>query len=167
MSVKNRRWLDTHDDMLIAEIKAGASYSEAAAKVNKEFKTSFSRNAAVGRGKRLGLCIGEAKRLEKLRTCMAAARAAPRKPGLKPRSLPPQRIVCQPVCPGAIPPRHIPFDQLSAMTCRWPYGEGHASTFTYCGHVPSADSPYCLAHTIAAVGPGTETERRAHRGHGA
>ena len=56
-----------------------------------------------------------------------------------------------------VQPLHISLALLNNKTCRWPYGEG---PFTFCG-CETLDGPYCFAHTLQAIGKGTESERKA------
>jgi hypothetical protein len=44
-------------------------------------------------------------------------------------------------------PFHIPLVELTAKTCRWPYGDGQ---FTFCGHEVE-HGPYCKPHTRFAT----------------
>jgi len=48
-------WTAEHDLALRKAIAEGATYSQAASAINREFGTAFTRNAAIGRGGRLHL----------------------------------------------------------------------------------------------------------------
>lgn len=41
-------------------------------------------------------------------------------------------------------PLHIAFDELTSLTCRWPYGE--AGPFTFCGCETQEGRAYCKPH---------------------
>src|ERR1700694_2432716 len=48
-------WPSEHADALREYVAKGMSYAEIADAINAKFKTSYSRNAAIGRAKRMGL----------------------------------------------------------------------------------------------------------------
>jgi hypothetical protein len=48
-------WLPEHDALLKKSLADGYSYGEAAEAINAEFKSSYTRNACIGRGRRLGV----------------------------------------------------------------------------------------------------------------
>jgi hypothetical protein len=89
-----------------------------------------------------------ALRSPKIVTARDAARRKPsRSSAIRPHRHPatPQ-LVCEPLpaeAPSPVEPRHLSLIELTAETCRWPYGDG---PFTFCGHPPAADKPYCAAH---------------------
>lgn len=47
---------------------------------------------------------------------------------------------------------------LSATTCRWPFGDPAEPDFHYCGETPRRNGPYCDAHTAAS----SPASRRNH-----
>jgi hypothetical protein len=47
---------------------------------------------------------------------------------------------------------------LSASTCRWPFGDPAEPDFHYCGETPRRNGPYCDAHTAAS----SPASRRNH-----
>jgi GcrA cell cycle regulator len=128
------------------------SYSRIADAVNAKFKTTYSRNAAIGRAKRMGLAgpdrpqdwpgpppKAKAPRLHKLREHYASESR---------RSMPifetaePVKLRCV-----EIDPRHLSLLDLEPGDCRYPYGgdeEGEAITF--CGHPRRQGTSYCVAH---------------------
>ena len=48
-------WAPEHSDALRELIAKGMSFSEAAQAINSRFNTSYSRSAALGRARRMGL----------------------------------------------------------------------------------------------------------------
>ena len=48
-------WAPGHTDALREYLAKGMSYSEIAGAINAKFGTAFSRNAAIGRARRMGL----------------------------------------------------------------------------------------------------------------
>ncbi len=161
-------WTSAHSDALRDYLAKGMSYSEIAAAINAKFSTLYSRNATIGRAKRMGL-------------------AGPKRPsgGPKPqaRPSPSQRQKSRehrttedaalPMPPSAgtervklrciqIIPRHLSVVELEAGDCRYPYGgdeEGEAITF--CGHPQREGSSYCVGHFHLTRGLGTASERAA------
>lgn len=165
--MQSTNWAPAHSDALRECLAKGMSYSEIAEAINAKFKTAYSRNATIGRARRMGL-------------------GGPDRPGDWPK-LPPKaqqpslrklrerfdaefrrriRIVegVEPVqlrCVD-IDPRHLSLLELTSCDCRYPYGgdeEGEAITF--CGHSRREGSSYCAAHFDLTRGPGTVSERAA------
>jgi GcrA cell cycle regulator len=160
-------WTPEHSSALREHLAKGMSYSEVAEAINAKFNTNYTRHAAIGRARRLGL--------------LAAAR-----PGDSPRLTP----KAQPSSPHKMPeryaslsgwimpvfeceetaklrcietdPRHLTLLELEPGDCRYPYGgnvEGEAITF--CGHVRRPGSSYCVSHFHLTRGPGTASEGAA------
>jgi len=131
-------WTDEQSEALRAFIADGLTYRECAQAINDRFNVSFSRNAVIGRGKRMGV-------------------AAPAKPPpkSKKRRQPPRPII-EMKC-DAIEPLHLSLLDLEPHHCRWPYGD---QKITFCGHSKMVGS-YCLAHYQFSVRPGTASERAA------
>ena len=144
-------WTDEQSEALRAFIADGLTYRECAQQINELFGVAFSRNAVIGRGKRLGIS--------------APAKPSPKNPPRSKRdpSLPryarqtaPPRQIVEMNC-EAIEPLHLDLLDLDAHHCRWPYGD---QQITFCGHSKMVGS-YCLAHFQLSVGPGTASERAA------
>jgi GcrA cell cycle regulator len=53
--MQSTNWAPEHSDALREYLAKGMSYSEIADAINAKFKTAYSRNAAIGRAKRMGL----------------------------------------------------------------------------------------------------------------
>lgn len=160
-------WTPEHSDVLREYLAKGMSYSEIADAINAKFNTAYSRCAAIGRAKRMGL-VGPDRpaelrslpqkvkppRLRKPRECHAAEskRLAP----------PFERVERVRLRCVQIVPRHLSLIDLEAGDCRYPYGgdeEGEAITF--CGHRQREGSSYCAGHFHLTRGPGIASERAA------
>ena len=137
----NERLRDLH----ARDGSAALSMSMLADKLNEEFGTNLTRNAIVGRCRRLGLP----------RRPAPIVRTYPKpkaKPGPKP-----MRIfkVDAPIMPDIAV--RLPEDnaltiyQLETDTCHWPLGEAMARPpFLYCGKAAVEGRPYCAAHCAKA-----------------
>jgi GcrA cell cycle regulator len=162
-------WEPEHSQALRDHLAKGLSYAEIAKAINAAFHTAYSRNAAIGRAKRMGLSglarsddPGRPKSPRKPRPTrfrkMRKRRAA------KPRRSPPirKRAAALHLRCVEIVPRHLALLELAAGDCRYPYGgdeEGEAITF--CGHPRREGSSYCVSHFHLTRGPGSASERSA------
>jgi GcrA cell cycle regulator len=160
--MESSNWAPEHSKALREYQARGMSYSEIADAINAKFGTCYSRNATIGRGKRMGLGAPDRpdrrsaqpprrqspkpskKRAAKMRaTKMRESRAA------ELREPPPARERAEPVklrCVG-LRPRLVSLVDLENGECRYPYGgdkEGEAILF--CGHPRLAGSSYCKPH---------------------
>jgi GcrA cell cycle regulator len=55
-------WAPEHSAALREFLAKGMSYAKAADAINAKFETAYTRNAAIGRGKRMGLAGPEKPR---------------------------------------------------------------------------------------------------------
>jgi GcrA cell cycle regulator len=159
-------WAPEHSGALRDCLSWGMSYGQAADAINARFGTEFTRNAAIGRAKRLGLKTVSARKVL----------LRPRRPDRRPESLPkPPPKVARPDasvapvpvkplklrCVG-IKPRLLAFADLEPGDCRYPYGgEEEGETYAFCGHPRIPHSSYCRPHHALTRGPGTASERMA------
>lgn len=159
-------WAPEHCDMLREGVAKGMSYSEAADAINARFDTAYSRNATIGRAKRMGLAVPDRpKKLPGLSQQLNAPRlrevrepAAESKPSM-PVSDRPDRIKLRCI---QIMPRHLRLTELEAGDCRYPYGgDADGEAITFCGHPRREGSSYCIGHFDLTRGPGTASERAA------
>jgi GcrA cell cycle regulator len=158
-------WTEEHSKALRELLESGMSYSRTADAINAKFKTAYSRNAMIGRAKRMGLAgpdrpknwpkpilSAEAPRLHKRRERLASES---RRPMSVFESMGPVKFRCV-----QIDPRHLPLVDLEPGDCRYPYGgdeEGEAITF--CGHPRRRGASYCAAHFYLTRGPDAAPER--------
>jgi GcrA cell cycle regulator len=165
-------WAPEHSDALRELVAKGLSYSEAAQAINSRFNTSYSRSAALGRARRLGLTADD-RRKPSLPTEPADLRDI-RVPGagdLRMHALPwPIAPVFKEIKPlklrcVAVEPRHLSLIELDRGDCRYPYGgdeEGEAITF--CGHPRRPGSGYCTPHFHLSRNPVEASEQPGEQG---
>jgi GcrA cell cycle regulator len=136
---------------------------------SRRFGTAYSRSAAIGRAKRIGLAVPERPQarpplVPKALKRLKAAVPTPRKRRAEEAAAPPAPDRAEPVklrCVG-IQPRLVTLVELEKGDCRYPYGgdkEGEAITF--CGHPRFGNSPYCGPHFHLTRGPAIESGRPA------
>ena len=155
------------------------TYSKIAKAINAKFNTAYSRNAAIGRARRLGLA-GQRQGSNQPRRLKS--RPPPRDKGgaespSGPRSRgggqshsastvrwPPEHTETASLRCVEVNPRHLSLVELERRDCRYPYGgdvEGEAITF--CGHPRRPGSSYCAPHFHLTRGPGHPARPRRHR----
>jgi GcrA cell cycle regulator len=167
--MQSTNWAAEHCDALREYLAKGMSYSEIADAINAKFNTAYSRNAALGRARRMGLCSpdrpgdGLAHWPERPPLAKAPRQHAPRERHMPEfmRPMPVFERVEQPELRCVeIVPRHLALIELEGGDCRYPYGgdeEGEAITF--CGHPRRPGSSYCAPHFHLTCGPGALPER--------
>ena len=160
-------WEPEHSDALREYLARGMSHSEAAAAINARFNTAYSRNAAIGRSKRMGLA-GRDRPVGPPRVPQCARPPRLRKPPArhaadsKPRVSPVERAERVKFRCVQIVPRHLSLLDLEAGDCRYPYGgDADGEAITFCGHSQREGSSYCVGHFHLTRGPGTASERAA------
>jgi GcrA cell cycle regulator len=140
-------WTQEHMDALKHWIAQGKSFAVAADQINREFRTSYSRNAAIGKAQRMGLCQTSYNR--RRATDTVRTRKPPAPPRHKPEPIfraPPRpkreeiELRCAEVEPGNVALLGLERDQ-----CRYPYGDRN---FTFCGQAIYPGSSYCEAHLL-------------------
>jgi GcrA cell cycle regulator len=161
-------WAPEHSDALRDCLSRGMSYGQAAKVINARFGTGFTRNAAVGRAKRLGLKAASVRKVA----------SRPRRPARWGESTPktPQKMI-RPAAsaePGPAPepvkavklrcvgitPRLLAFADLEPDDCRYPYGgEKEGEAYAFCGHPRIPHSSYCRPHHTLTHGRGTVSDR--------
>jgi GcrA cell cycle regulator len=161
-------WEEAHSTALRECLQKGMSFSEAARTLNERFGTAYSRNAAIGRARRIGLSSPEgAKRIARRKPPKSTvARLHKRrerafsgtvaKVEVRKRAAAPQ-LRCV-----AIIPRHLSLVELEAGDCRYPYGgDVEGEPITFCGHPRRDGSSYCVSHFHLTSAPDVTTERVA------
>ena len=146
-------WEPKHSDALRDYLAKGLPYSEIARRINAEFNTDYTRNATIGRARRMGLAgPAENSRPRKPRK----PRRVPFRKMRKHRAAKPRLVPQRPVlrraaalklrCVG-IEPRHLSLIALEVGDCRYPYGgDKDNEAITFCGHPQREGSSYCAAH---------------------
>jgi GcrA cell cycle regulator len=162
-------WAEEHSRALREYLEKGLSFSRIAKAINARFNTAYSRNATIGRARRMGLS-GPARadiparrkpqpkprpaRLRKMRA-RALAQSRPKRAVLK------RAAALKLRCVGIVP-RHLSLLELEPGDCRYPYGgEAEGEAITFCGHPRRSGSSYCVAHFHLTSSPGTASERIA------
>jgi GcrA cell cycle regulator len=147
----------------------GMSFSQIAKAINAKFKTAYSRSAAIGRAKRMGL-TGPGRRKDGLkhwleRPAKAKARRlfGPRErhaPAYKPPTPVAERTKMAILRCVEIEPRHLRLVDLEASDCRYPYGgDENGEAITFCGHPRRPGSSYCAPHFHLTRGPDARSAR--------
>ena len=174
-------WEEAHSIALRAYLDKGLSFAEIARALNQQFGTAYTRNATIGRARRLGLSVP-------VRPHSASVMNAPKRPDAKrlrePRArkvghVPPksstfksttiksctvERAQALQLRCVAITPRHVLLVDLETNDCRYPYGgDVEGEPITFCGHPRHEGSSYCLSHFHLTNLPEADTEpaRRA------
>jgi GcrA cell cycle regulator len=160
-------WAPEHSDALRQYAGKGISFSEIAKAINAKFNTDYSRNATIGRARRMGL-LGTDRPNETPRPS-----ATPPRPTLqraverhvpearRPLPVSERAAALKLRCIG-IAPRHLSLLELEPADCRYPYGgDKEDEAITFCGHIRRPGSSYCVSHSHLTRGPGTASERAA------
>jgi GcrA cell cycle regulator len=149
-------WEEAHSVALRAYLDKGLSFAEIARALNQQFGTAYTRNAAIGRARRMGLSVP-------VRPPSDSVMSAPRRPDArriresharkvahvppKPSSITYERAAALQLRCVAITPRHLALVDLEANDCRYPYGgDAEGEPITFCGHPRHEGSSYCLSH---------------------
>ena len=175
MEIVQVNWPPEHSRMLREYHSRGMSYSQVAKALNARFATAYTRSAALGRAKRMGIADIDQTRAQKpmleriLRERAAQARSSGAKLSdtrsageilsefcfLKRARVKPVELRCV-----DISPRHLPLVELERNDCRYPYGgdEG-GSAITFCGHPRRDVSSYCTPHFHLTRNPEVPADR--------
>jgi GcrA cell cycle regulator len=159
-------WTEQHSAALREFLESGMSYSRIADAINAKFNTAYSRSAAIGRAKRMGLAGPDPK--DRPGSPMSAKAPRLYQPRERHqlefmRPMPTfERAQTAKLRCVEIVPRHLWLMDLERGDCRYPYGgdeEGEAITF--CGHPQRLGTSYCVTHFHLTRGPGIAPERAA------
>jgi GcrA cell cycle regulator len=168
--MQSTNWATEHSDALREYLAKGMSYSEIADAINARFKAAYSRNAAIGRAKRMGLA-GPDRRKDLPKHWPTPPKVQQPQPRKLREHYAPEFMRPMPIFERAetvklrcveIDSRRLSLTDLERDDCRYPYGgdeEGEAITF--CGHPRRQGSSYCAPHFHLTRGPGTASERAA------
>jgi GcrA cell cycle regulator len=163
-------WEEAHSAVLRECVEKGLPFSEIARTLNNRFGTAYSRNAAIGRARRMGLSVPEraggsgvwaqkrapdARQLLKKRarslaetTAKTTAKTTPKTaPQAVPKPSTLERAEALQLRCVAINPRHLALVDLEPDDCRYPYGgDTEGEPITFCGHPRRDGSSYCSSH---------------------
>jgi GcrA cell cycle regulator len=164
-------WAPEHCDALREYLARGMSYSEIADAINAKFRTAYSRNAAIGRARRMGLAAPDRpKDSLKHWPKRPPKEKAPRLHNPRERHQPEftrpipafERAEMTKLRCVEIVPRRLSLVDLEPGDCRYPYGgDEDGEAITFCGHPRRQGSSYCVPHFHLTRGPGTASERAA------
>ena len=161
----------------VAELKKLWAEGHSASQIAKRLG-SVTRNAVIGKVHRLGL----SGRATPSRPVKRPPRLAQPKPQQMPRPAAAAgatrggnalavRAEAAPApaieADSNIEPQRLPNgDMVTVLTvkdtmCKWPIGDPAESSFGFCGHATSENSPYCADHARVAFQPAKKRERRA------
>jgi len=159
-------WAAEHCEALREYLTKGISFSRVAAAINARFNTAYSRNAVIGRARRMGLGRpGESlqQQPEPPPTAKASSLHKARErhvPEFRRRWPAIERTETKIFRCVEIVPRHLSLVDLEPGDCRYPYGgDAEGEAITFCGHPRRAGSSYCAPHFYLTHGPGTISER--------
>jgi GcrA cell cycle regulator len=162
-------WAPEHSVALREYLATGLSFSRAADALNAKFGTAYTRNAVLGRAKRMKLVVP------------ARPEHGPKVKQAKRTKVPRQRreggsdvpgttapVVARPELPKlrcvGISPRLVSLIDLGERECRYPYGgDRDGEPITFCGHPCFRGSVYCAPHFDLTRGPAIEPERPTGR----
>jgi GcrA cell cycle regulator len=165
--MQSTNWALAHSDALREYLAKGMSYSEVAEAINAKFATAYSRNATIGRAKRMGLAgcdrpkawPGLPSKAQQTSLRKLRERYARQSGWIVPVFEREETVKLRCV---EIDPRHLTLLELEAVDCRYPYGgDEEAEAITFCGHPRRRGSSYCALHFQLTRGPGAASERGA------
>jgi len=159
-------WSSEQSDALRDYFFKGMSYAEIGRQINARFGTAYTRNAVVGRAKRLGLAMSGQVASPSIVPSLAGESSllSPRRAALPSLNLPPPAALkpASPVklrCVG-VQPRLITLGELEHCDCRYPYGgDREGEEIAFCGHPRQPGSSYCAPHAHLTRGPGAASVR--------
>jgi len=166
-------WAPEHSVALREFVERGMSYADAADAVNARFGTAYSRSAAIGRAKRMGLVVGG--RAEDRLAMIPRTQNGPNVRGTGTGkqsdyrggvagSPPASAERAEPIklrCVG-IQPRLLPLAELEDGDCRYPYGgDKDGDAITFCGHPRFGGLSYCAPHFHLPRAPAVDVARPA------
>jgi len=155
--MQSSNWAPEHSEALRELVPRGMSYSEVADAINAKFGTSYTRNATIGRGKRMGLGSPERSdrrpkpppRNKAVKLSRTSEKKSRRRPATEPSEQDPRPDRAEPVklrCVG-VSPRLLSLVDLEDGGCRYPYGgDKDGEAIAFCGHPRLAGSSYCAPH---------------------
>jgi GcrA cell cycle regulator len=163
-------WEEAHSAALHELVERGLSFKEIARTLNERFGTAYTRNAAIGRARRLGLSTPErpdtggvfaaARKPDARKICQKRARILFKSPKLATI----ERAAALRLRCVAITPRHLALVDLEVGDCRYPYGgDAEGEPITFCGHPRRKGSSYCASHLHLTSLPEAPEKRAAVR----
>ena len=162
-------WAEEHSRALREYLDKGLTFSQIAAAINARFDTAYSRNATIGRARRMGLAAPERISISKPKKSRPKPglarrhkmRAGALAPGRPKRAVQKRAAALKLRCVGIVP-RHLSLLEREPGDCRYPHGgDAEGEAITFCGHPRREGSSYCLAHFHLTSIPAAAPERLA------
>jgi GcrA cell cycle regulator len=147
-------WAQEHSQALREHLERGLSYAEIANAINERFNTDYTRNAAIGRARRMGLS-GTKQSASRMRSTIPPQPSLARlsklrargSAGFRHRPAVLRRAAALRLRCIGIAPRHLSLLELEDGDCRYPYGgDRDGEAITFCGHPRREGSSYCTSH---------------------
>jgi GcrA cell cycle regulator len=164
--MQSTNWAPEHCQVLRENLAKGMSYSEIAEAINAKFNTAYSRNATIGRARRLGLVSaarpGEPSRLPPKAQPSGSRKLRERYASMSGWIVPVfEREETLKLRCVETNPRHLTLLELEPGDCRYPYGgDEDGEAITFCAQPCAADSSYCAPHFHLTSGPGRRPLKR-------
>jgi GcrA cell cycle regulator len=134
------KWKLEHDAALTAHVLLGElPYSRICGEINCEFGTRYTRNATIGRAKRLGLKTIDGAEKRKHKGRFAPPPSEPAK-----RAVPPKPAVAIPLRCAEVTAGNLRLIELGPDACRFPIDD--ISPFFFCGQPQVPNESYCPGH---------------------
>src|SRR6266702_6256006 len=160
-------WAPEHSAALREYVSRGMAFSQIVDTINSKFRTAYSRNAAIGRARRMGL--GGPARLQTPPLSQLRPVELP-----EPRPAESRRVEFHRPRPlfgkiesirlrcVEVEPRHLALTELEHGDCRYPFGgDSEGEAITFCGHPRRLGSSYCTPHFRLSRNPDLPRERTA------
>jgi GcrA cell cycle regulator len=150
-------WLPDHDAALRKHLRAAMTPRAAAAALNREFRTSYTRNSVISRARRIHVpLVSRAVQHHGGHSVSTDSAPKPKKavtPAQRPdiairKAARGPKAPAVPFLPRPDPrPGQVPLLELAADGCRWPSGEG---PYLFCNEPQLDGAPYCGPHCSLA-----------------
>jgi GcrA cell cycle regulator len=142
------KWTSEQDAALKAHVARNElAYSAIVVDINKVFKTSFTRNAVIGRAKRIGCCNPARKCKRKNQYTTERVHAEPVLQGRAVRTARVahnHEVAGSNPAPATSPAGAVRLIELGPCDCRYPVDE--VSPFLFCGEPQLPNESYCPGH---------------------
>lgn len=179
VEVEQTNWPPEHSQALRDYQTKGMFYSQIARALNARFGTAYSRSAALGRAKRMGLADIDQTREQKpmLERIIRERAAEARSPGTSLSDTRSASLILSEFCPLKrarvkpvklrcvdVSPRRLPLVELERNDCRYPYGgDEEGEPISFCGHPRREGSSYCTPHFHLTRNPAVPADRPVGR----
>jgi GcrA cell cycle regulator len=138
----DRFWTPEQDAALKAHVERNElPYSRICDEINAEFNTHYTRNATIGRAKRIGCCNPVRKSARKNQYTTERVHPEPARRSPRPRVKPPET---NPLRCADVTARNVRLIELGPDACR--YAVDEVSPFLFCGEQQVPNESYCPGH---------------------